>query len=110
MELQYVSGVPHTFQTITFATLVFAAWVLLSKVNYKSQLAKLPELVIEGASSEKKRINYMNTAKQLYADGYRKFRDRLYRISTTDGIHRTAPTVYATPMLMCLRSECCGAP
>ncbi|KAF2712037.1 cytochrome P450 monooxygenase-like protein [Pleomassaria siparia CBS 279.74] len=85
MELQYLSGVSHTLQTVAFATIIFGACVFLSQVNYRAQLAKLPALVEEG-SSEKKRTNYIKYGKQLYAEGYEKFSDRIYRMATIDGV------------------------
>ncbi|KAF2798515.1 cytochrome P450 monooxygenase-like protein [Melanomma pulvis-pyrius CBS 109.77] len=85
MELQYLSGVSHTFQTVAVATIIFVACVLLSQVNYRAQLAKLPALVKEG-SSEKKRINYLKSGKRMYAEGYEKFKDRIYRMATSDGM------------------------
>lgn len=89
MELQYLSGVSHTFQTVTVATIIFIACVLLSQVNYRAQLAKLPALVKEG-SSEKKRVNYLKSGKQMYAEGYEKFKDRIYRMATSDGEEKTS--------------------
>jgi hypothetical protein len=71
MDLQALSGVSHTFQTVTVATIIFAACVFLSQVNYRAQIAKLPAIVQPG-NREKKRIHYLSSAKSLYAQGYKQ--------------------------------------
>jgi len=71
MELQVLSAVPHTLQTVTVATLIFAACFFLSQINYQAKIAKLPALVQPG-NSEKKRVDYLNSAKNLYAQGYKQ--------------------------------------
>ena len=71
MELQVLSGVSHTLQTVTVVTIIFAACIFLSQINYRTQIAKLPALVQPG-NSEKKRVDYLNSAKGLYAQGYKQ--------------------------------------
>jgi hypothetical protein len=71
MELQILSGISHTLQTVAVATIIFAACVFLSQINYRTQIAKLPALVQPG-NSEKKRVDYLNSAKGLYAQGYKQ--------------------------------------
>ena len=74
MEIQY-TGLTHTLQTAAVAALIFAVCALLPRLNYKSQLAKLP--VFGGpASGEKQRQAYLNSAKKMYLDGYAKVRKR----------------------------------
>jgi hypothetical protein len=71
MNLQALSGVSHTLQTVTVATIIFAACVFFSRINYRAQIAKLPALVQPG-NREKKRIDYLSSAKSLYAQGYKQ--------------------------------------
>lgn len=70
MEIQY-TGLAHTLQTAAIAALIFAVCALLPKLNYKSQLARLP--VFGGsAGGEKQRQAYLKSAKRMYSDGYEK--------------------------------------
>ncbi|KAH6618782.1 cytochrome P450 monooxygenase-like protein [Boeremia exigua] len=83
MELQY-TGLAHTLQTAAIAALIFVVCAFLPKLNYKSQLAKLP--IFGGSSSgEKQRQAYLSSAKKMYIEGYEKFKDSVYRIASSDG-------------------------
>lgn len=70
MNIQY-TGLVHTLQTAAVAALIFAACALLPRLNYRSQLAKLP--VFGGpATGEKQRQAYLKSAKIIYFSGYEK--------------------------------------
>lgn len=70
MEFQY-SGLAHSLQTAVVAALIFAACTLLPRLNYRSQLAKLP--IFGGpATGEKQRQTYLKSAKTIYLSGYEK--------------------------------------
>lgn len=70
MEIQY-TGLAHTLQTAAIAALIFAVCAALPKLNYRSQLAKLP--VFGGSNvGEKQRQAYLTSAKKMYLDGYEK--------------------------------------
>lgn len=72
MELQF-AGLAHSLQTAVIAALILAACTLLPKLNYRSQLARLP--VFGGpATGEKQRQTYLNSAKKIYLSGYEKVR------------------------------------
>lgn len=83
MEAQYL-GLAHTLQTAAIAALIFAACALLPKLNYRSQLSKLPVFGAE-ASGEKQRQVFLQHAKRIYREGYVKFKESVYRIASSDG-------------------------
>ncbi|PSN68834.1 ent-kaurene oxidase [Corynespora cassiicola Philippines] len=84
MEIERFAGLSHTVQTVAVATIIFAACVYLSNVNYRSQLAKLPAFGGAGGN-EKHRKAYLQSAKDMYSEGYRKFKNSVYRIVSEDG-------------------------
>lgn len=70
MDVLTSSGFAHTLQTVAFATIIFAACVLLPKINYRTQLAKLP--AYGSPASEKQRQAYLKSAAKMYREGYEK--------------------------------------
>jgi hypothetical protein len=78
MEIQY-TGLSHTLQTAAVAALIFTVCALLPKLNYRSQLAKLP-VFGRPASGEKQRQAYLSCGKKMYREGYEivSIRVRLY--------------------------------
>ena len=71
MEFQTLAGLSHTLQTTVVAILIFAGCAYLPKLNYRSQLAKLP--VLGGSTTgEKQRQTYLSSAKKMYDEGYTK--------------------------------------
>ncbi|KAH6611683.1 ent-kaurene oxidase [Boeremia exigua] len=84
MEAISFNGAGHTLQTVAVASLIFSAFLLLSNLRDRFQLAKLPELK-SCNSSEQHRMAYMQSALKMYSDGYRQFKDRVYRIASEDG-------------------------
>ncbi|KAJ4994467.1 cytochrome P450 [Stagonosporopsis vannaccii] len=108
MEIQY-TGVAHTLQTAAIAALIFAVCALLPKLNYRSQLAKLP--VFGGpASGEKQRQAYLNSAKKIYLDGYEKFKDSVYRIASSDGEDNVVVPARLLPELRTLPDDVLSFP
>ncbi|KAF2190763.1 ent-kaurene oxidase [Zopfia rhizophila CBS 207.26] len=99
MGLQFLSGVSHTLQTASVATLIFVACVFISQINYKAQLARLPIIGAEAGGSEKRRKVYLQSARKLYNEGYEKFKDRVYRIATADGVDSIVVTPRFLPEL-----------
>lgn len=85
MEIQY-TGLAHTLQTAAIAVLIFAVCALVPKLNYKSQLAKLP--VFGGPTSgEKQRQNFLLHAKKIYFEGYEKVPELLHLfLADTDSL------------------------
>ncbi|OGM49897.1 hypothetical protein ABOM_001529, partial [Aspergillus bombycis] len=84
MDGQYISEISHNVQTATWAVVVFAAFVLISRVHYQAQLAKLPAFEI-GKGNEKWRRTYLESARKLYQEGYKKFKDQVWIMPTSDG-------------------------
>ena len=70
METQNLAGLSHTLQTIAAASLIFAACLYISKLNFQAQLAKLPALNYEGGKST--RAIFLQSAKKMYIEGYRQ--------------------------------------
>ncbi|KAH7063768.1 ent-kaurene oxidase [Paraphoma chrysanthemicola] len=79
-----VNDLNNFLATIIIASFIFSACHLLIKFKHHSQLAKLP--VLRGAdSSEQHRLEYMQSALKMYSDGYKQFKDSVYRIASEDG-------------------------
>ncbi|KAK0610723.1 cytochrome P450 [Bombardia bombarda] len=70
---------PLIIPTIT----AFFAVILLQYVLRRDPLSAIPVIAQELGSDEKRRQAYMSRGKQLYSDGYRKFKDGIFRIVTT---------------------------
>jgi hypothetical protein len=70
MEVHTLTQLSHTLQTAAIAALIFAVCAYLPKLQYRSQLAKLP--VFGGSSGEEKRQAYLKSAKNMYQEGYTK--------------------------------------
>ncbi|KAF2748979.1 ent-kaurene oxidase [Sporormia fimetaria CBS 119925] len=83
METQHLVGVGHTLQTLAFAAIIFAGLWILPRLNLEAQIRRLPAYIYEG-DKQSKRSTYETSAKKLYADGYQKFKDRVWRISGTE--------------------------
>ncbi|KAF2199336.1 cytochrome P450 monooxygenase-like protein [Delitschia confertaspora ATCC 74209] len=85
MELQLSSSLSHTLQTASVATVIFLACVLISQINYRAKLAKLPAFRYRTSNAEEKRQTFLRSATKLYNEGYEKFKDSVYRMLTSDG-------------------------
>jgi hypothetical protein len=96
MDLQVLSGVSHTLQTVTIATIIFAACVFFPKVNYRAQIAKLPALVQPG-NREKKRIDYLKSAKGLYTQGYKQVSIAEVRLAVASVLTESAVPRFSAP-------------
>jgi hypothetical protein len=71
METQSYVGLAYTLQTVAIATLVFALFALIPKLDYQLKLSKLP--IFGGTTGgEKQRQIFLKTGKQMYSDGYKK--------------------------------------
>ncbi|KAI0570397.1 CypX Cytochrome P450 [Pyrenophora tritici-repentis] len=84
MDSQTIAQVTHTLQTVAIATLFLAICVYVPKLKLKAQLGSLPALN-SGESREKHRKTYLTSAKKMYANGYAKFKDSVYRIAGEQG-------------------------
>jgi hypothetical protein len=73
MEAQSLFGLAHTFQTVAVATLVIAVCAYIPKLRHQAQLAKLPVLD-ESTKGEKHYQKYLQSAKDMYMEGYQKVR------------------------------------
>lgn len=69
MDPQNVNGFSHTLTTVMIASLIFSAFVLLSKFRHQLAMVKLPAYKSLG-SSEQHRLAYMQSALKMYSDGY----------------------------------------
>jgi hypothetical protein len=72
MEVQHLTGVSHTLQTLAFASIIITVLWYLPRFNLKAQLRKLPPYIYEDGSN--KSTTYLTSAKRLYVDGYQKVR------------------------------------
>lgn len=85
MEFQAFAGATHTLQTLAAAVLVFAICAYLPKLQYRSQVAKLP-LFGTTSAGEKQRKEYIASSKQIYIGGYQKVTYSIvhHRMKTAD--------------------------
>jgi hypothetical protein len=83
METQLFAVQAPTTQALILASVVFAILVYLPSLDQRLKLAKLP-LFGSHSSGEKQRQFFLTSAEKIYTDGYRKFRDTVYRITSWD--------------------------
>ncbi|EMD64174.1 hypothetical protein COCSADRAFT_181322 [Bipolaris sorokiniana ND90Pr] len=83
MDPQTVAQIVHTLQTTAIAAVIFAACVLLPKLQAKVQLGKLP--TASPGSGEKARQAFIASARKLYQDGYHNFKDSVFRLTNENG-------------------------
>ncbi|XP_014550059.1 hypothetical protein COCVIDRAFT_116609 [Bipolaris victoriae FI3] len=83
-EFQTFSILARLLQTAAIATIFLLVCISLPKLRHRAQLSRLPTLggCIGG---EKHRKGYIESARQLYSEGYRKFKDSLYLTIDSDG-------------------------
>ncbi|KAK7409073.1 hypothetical protein QQX98_008734 [Neonectria punicea] len=68
---------------LSTALLVFLGALLVPHLLQKVQLWKIPIVGEELGNTEKRRQAYLAGARSLYTDGYRKFKDGVFRITTS---------------------------
>ncbi|KAF2029035.1 cytochrome P450 monooxygenase-like protein [Setomelanomma holmii] len=83
IELQTFAGLYHTLQTATVAALIFLVCASIPKLKHRAQLAKLPTLGPDGGGKQGQ--GYLKSAKYVYSEGYQKFKNCVFRITTSDG-------------------------
>jgi hypothetical protein len=71
VDVQTLAGLTHTLQTAAIAALVIAACAYVPKLRYRVQLAKLPAFE-ESTKGEKRYQSYLQSAADMYRDGYQK--------------------------------------
>ncbi|KAJ4317019.1 hypothetical protein N0V94_005160 [Neodidymelliopsis sp. IMI 364377] len=99
----------HALQTAAVAALVLAVCALLPKLKHHLKLSKLP--VLGGsASSEKQRQKFMASAKEMYMDGYTKFKNSVYRIASSNGEDEVIVPVSLLPELRKLGDDVLSFP
>ncbi|KAK0663501.1 putative cytochrome P450 E-class, group IV [Cercophora samala] len=74
---------PLLLSTAGLLLAVFLAQVLLKE----NPLANLPVALDDLPSDEKRRQAYLTRAKDVYTSGYKKFKDRVFRIITSNKYH-----------------------
>ncbi|KAL1605327.1 hypothetical protein SLS60_004875 [Paraconiothyrium brasiliense] len=94
MEVQSFQGLAHSVQTVALAALIAVACYYFPKINLNAQLAKLPSFGTE--SGEKQRTEFLKHGKDMYLQGYEKFRNQVFRMTTSDG----AETVVISPQFL----------
>ncbi|KAL2858585.1 cytochrome P450 [Aspergillus pseudoustus] len=71
-------------QVTTLVALTFAARIFINWARRSLQLKKLPALNLE-ATRENWRNTYLQSARKLYHDGYKKYKDQVWLMATSDG-------------------------
>ncbi|KAF2851024.1 cytochrome P450 monooxygenase-like protein [Plenodomus tracheiphilus IPT5] len=85
MELQTYAGLSLTLQTVAITVLVFALCTYSPKLKVNSQLAKLPSLRGSILNGENQRQAYLTSSRNMYNEGYQKFKKEVYRIVADSG-------------------------
>ncbi|KAI0593268.1 cytochrome P450 [Biscogniauxia sp. FL1348] len=75
--------VSERWATILISVLVLASAVLIPKVTDMLRISKIPIIAVDLGNSEKRRQAYLTGARKLYNEGYRKFKDGVFRITTS---------------------------
>ncbi|KAE8141328.1 cytochrome P450 [Aspergillus pseudotamarii] len=83
LEGQYILVLLQNLETAIWAILAFTTFVLISQVHYRAQLAKLPSFDIDGGNEIWRRA-YLESARKLYQEGYKKFKDQACVMPTSD--------------------------
>lgn len=68
---------------LSTALIVCVAVFLVPKLLTSSQIWRIPVIGEELGSEEKRRQAYLAGARRMYTDGYRKFKDGVFRITTS---------------------------
>lgn len=82
MELE-IAGLSQTLQTAAIASLVFAILVLIPQISFAKSLRNFPAYEYDDRS--KKRSTYFSQGKRLYQEGYAKFKEQAWRMTTSEG-------------------------
>lgn len=71
MDFQTFAGLAHSLQTAAIAAIILVVCISIPKLKHRAQLSRLPTLG-ECMTGDKNRKDYLESARQLYAEGYRK--------------------------------------
>ena len=71
---------------ITIAIGVIAAAILLPKLFASNPIANLPFFGLEHGGPLQREKYFLRHGRELYQQGYKKFRNSLYRLTTADGV------------------------
>ncbi|CAI6339294.1 unnamed protein product [Periconia digitata] len=77
MEFQVLGNAAHTLQTVAVATLFFGIVFFFPKLMYYGKISKLPAL-------DSQKSYFISSARKIYAEGYQKYKDSVYRVKTND--------------------------
>ncbi|KAH6875624.1 cytochrome P450 monooxygenase-like protein [Alternaria rosae] len=81
MKLLTYVKITYTLQTAAIAALVFVLFTFAPKLKQQFQLAKIPAL----SKSKDARTGLLKSVKEIYIEGYKKFKDGVYYMATSDG-------------------------
>ena len=87
MQVQSFTSLAHTLQTFAVAAIFVAAGLYLQKTHFQSHIRK-PPASHNATSTESHRKQYLKSAKRLYREGYEKFRDSVWCVTSADGIRQ----------------------
>ncbi|KAH7398762.1 ent-kaurene oxidase [Phaeosphaeria sp. MPI-PUGE-AT-0046c] len=108
-EFQTFGSLAHTLQTAALAAIIFAVCASLPKLKYKAQLSRLPTLG-GPTSGEHHRKGFLQSARQMYADGYKQFKDSLYLTTDSDGENNVVVPLSLLPELRKLGDDVLSFP
>ncbi|KAI1498348.1 cytochrome P450 [Biscogniauxia marginata] len=75
--------VTERWATVLISVLVLASAVLVPRLVDILRISKIPLVALDLGNTEKRRQAYLTGARKLYNEGYRKFKDGVFRITTS---------------------------
>ncbi|KAF2452602.1 cytochrome P450 [Lineolata rhizophorae] len=81
---------------IAVGALTWLIFTIVQTLFSGATLSQIPIVGLEIGDEEKRRMAYLTSAKKLYTDGYLKFKDGIFRFTTS----RTSPVVVAPPRFL----------
>lgn len=77
-----------------FAGLIASAFLFIRRVGTQSSISHFPLLGKECGSRRKRVEAFLYRPVEMYAEGYRRFKDEIYRLTMPDGDHLIVPARY----------------
>lgn len=91
--------------------LVYAAVWFFQTYLQESEISKIPFAGADLGDEGKRRASYMSNAKNLYLEGYRKFKNGVFRINTARSMTMTSLPYQVLPTDLLSSKPCgCGRP
>ncbi|OCL06822.1 cytochrome P450 [Glonium stellatum] len=84
MDTQLLAALPDYFPILSTVALLVLVCIIFPQLFSRNHLSDIPIIGLDLGNIEKRRNAYLTSASKLYRDGYKMFRDGVYRITTAD--------------------------